>query len=401
MLISKPTIIFLFILLLTYTNTASSDHCFTTQVCSPSDPTTRYVRFPFLLRNDSLSKSCGYPGFDLFCNGADKLSVYLPNSGVFSVQAIDYVKQELWLNDPNNCLPKRLLSLNLSNSGDSTFVAAQEQVYRLYNCSNDHLKSFSDMKPIRCLSGTRNSVVATRNDTISKTTQLSLMCDQIGLIRVPVGSMSKKMNYSDLSGDIRLRWVKPECGECFQRGGQCGFKSNSSLDVGCFNLTRRGLPRSALVAIGLAIATPIVMFFACVACITLRSIYSQRRTGNIAEIELPRTTTTTTTTPQPPETTIIRVVDRPPLAILRGLDRSIIETYPKVVLGESMHLPNPEDKSCSICLGDYLPNEILRIIPHCDHCFHVDCVDEWLQLNGSCPICRISPSQSVENSGRG
>lgn len=83
----------------------------------------------------------------------------------------------------------------------------------------------------------------------------------------------------------------------------------------------------------------------------------------------------------------------PPQAVV-GLDESTIESYTKVVLGESKRLPGPNGATCPICLVDYHPKDTVRCIPECEHCFHSDCVDEWLRLNGTCPVCRSSPSPS-------
>ncbi|MFS7913766.1 putative transcription factor C2H2 family [Helianthus anomalus] len=62
------------------------------------------------------------------------------------------------------------------------------------------------------------------------------------------------------------------------------------------------------------------------------------------------------------------------------------------MLGESCRLPN-DDSACAICLSDYKTIELLRTIPECNHHFHVDCIDEWLKLNVSCPVCRNTPVQ--------
>nr|POE49988.1 ring-h2 finger protein atl68 [Quercus suber] len=34
---------------------------------------------------------------------------------------------------------------------------------------------------------------------------------------------------------------------------------------------------------------------------------------------------------------------------------------------------------------------MLRMMPECRHYFHLLCIDAWLKLNGSCPVCRNSP----------
>lgn len=61
---------------------------------------------------------------------------------------------------------------------------------------------------------------------------------------------------------------------------------------------------------------------------------------------------------------------------------------------------SPEEKetesristSCAICLCDYEDLEELRHLP-CDHYFHKDCVDEWLKLKRTCPMCKFDISQ--------
>ena len=66
---------------------------------------------------------------------------------------------------------------------------------------------------------------------------------------------------------------------------------------------------------------------------------------------------------------------------------------------EGTELEEAEDnKCCSICLNDYEDSEIVRVIPDCSHMFHKDCIDEWLRLHPTCPICRTSPLPSQRNS---
>lgn len=78
-----------------------------------------------------------------------------------------------------------------------------------------------------------------------------------------------------------------------------------------------------------------------------------------------------------------------------GLDESTIESYEKMVVGESRRVPGPNNNGCCwICLSEYNSKETIRLIPECKHCFHADCIDEWLRINTTCPVCRNSPSPS-------
>ncbi|KAF7287976.1 hypothetical protein GWI33_000036 [Rhynchophorus ferrugineus] len=45
------------------------------------------------------------------------------------------------------------------------------------------------------------------------------------------------------------------------------------------------------------------------------------------------------------------------------------------------------DTSCAVCLDSFKQNDYLKNLP-CNHRFHVCCVDQWLQLHSTCPLCR-------------
>lgn len=55
-----------------------------------------------------------------------------------------------------------------------------------------------------------------------------------------------------------------------------------------------------------------------------------------------------------------------------------------------MELENTINGRCTVCLGEYQAEDILRILPYCGHFFHVTCIDIWLQQHSTCPVCRIS-----------
>ncbi|KAG0344307.1 E3 ubiquitin-protein ligase rnf38 [Podila humilis] len=50
--------------------------------------------------------------------------------------------------------------------------------------------------------------------------------------------------------------------------------------------------------------------------------------------------------------------------------------------------PDQTEMSCVICLCEYEPEELLRQMP-CQHLFHKECVDEWLKLKRTCPLCKF------------
>lgn len=43
---------------------------------------------------------------------------------------------------------------------------------------------------------------------------------------------------------------------------------------------------------------------------------------------------------------------------------------------------------CAVCLGEVEDGELGRLLPACSHAFHVGCIDAWLRLSSTCPVCR-------------
>lgn len=74
-----------------------------------------------------------------------------------------------------------------------------------------------------------------------------------------------------------------------------------------------------------------------------------------------------------------------------GLDPAVINSYPKSQFYKSSSDLATSESLCSICLCEYRDSEMLRTMPDCRHSFHLLCLDAWLKLNGSCPVCRNSP----------
>jgi hypothetical protein len=61
------------------------------------------------------------------------------------------------------------------------------------------------------------------------------------------------------------------------------------------------------------------------------------------------------------------------------------------VVGEAAKVEqhgNPLDDDCVVCLSQISHGEKLRVLPLCNHGFHVHCIDAWLKYHPSCPLCR-------------
>ncbi|KAL1821802.1 hypothetical protein DCAR_0418229 [Daucus carota subsp. sativus] len=47
-----------------------------------------------------------------------------------------------------------------------------------------------------------------------------------------------------------------------------------------------------------------------------------------------------------------------------------------------------EGTDCSVCLTEFRDDEMLRLLPKCNHAFHIPCIDTWLRSHTTCPLCR-------------
>ncbi|CAL0326700.1 unnamed protein product [Lupinus luteus] len=76
-----------------------------------------------------------------------------------------------------------------------------------------------------------------------------------------------------------------------------------------------------------------------------------------------------------------------------GLDEATILSYPKLLYSEAKlkKLSDSTATCCTICLSDYMGSDMIRVLPDCDHQFHLKCIDPWLRLHPTCPVCRTSP----------
>ncbi|KAK0586738.1 hypothetical protein LWI29_011525 [Acer saccharum] len=341
------------------------------------------IKFPFQLTNNrspptSISSSrCVYPGFELSCNRVNQTILHLHHDlGPFVVQNIDYITQSLWIRDPESCFPKRLLhGLSLK---DSPFVTDRLSNFTFVNCSSiiSPDADYGYYKVVSCLSSENYTVLAGPTEFYNESRLPSSSCVSVSTVRIPMPWGL----WFGLEVGIGLVWHRPSCGYCEELGLACGFKSNAGLETTCDKLTSSGInSRNTKYSIVLGIGIPALCFIglACYLCSRIRAASQRRRRRLIINAELSTSS-----------------FSLPPPIIVMGLDGPTIESYPKTLLGESKRLPKPNDNTCSICLCEYQAKETLRTIPECNHYFHADCIDEWLKMKASCPVCRNLPDGS-------
>ena len=63
----------------------------------------------------------------------------------------------------------------------------------------------------------------------------------------------------------------------------------------------------------------------------------------------------------------------------------VIPTREELAAGTETGVTFNSNETCSICQDSVVHGTRLR---NCGHCFHTDCIDQWLGMNTRCPMCR-------------
>ncbi|XP_026441252.1 putative RING-H2 finger protein ATL21A [Papaver somniferum] len=331
------------------------------------------IQYPFSINakdnnnhgNDFFSKGCVYPrGFGgLSCRNGTKTILKLPSYGEFDVQGISYTTQEIQLSDPGGCLPRRFLHHNQGYSGFSSYEY-QANSFIFYNCSTEGYsnltrkyanESTSVFYAIDCLSSLTRVILAIDywDDTTIRHSMKKSKCKKIETVIAlaplewpPYSEVFYPLKVKILS----LKWYIHEDEE----------PPKDDLSKGIIY---------SLIIVGSAL--PILIGIAWCCCRNDDQNHQTQTELSTAGLLLQQSSPARS-----------------------GLDETTIQSYPQVVLCQSRKFLNPENITCSICLADYTPKDTLKSIPECNHYFHVNCIDEWLRVNGSCPVCRKSPLQS-------
>ncbi|KAL0908612.1 hypothetical protein M5K25_023115 [Dendrobium thyrsiflorum] len=79
-----------------------------------------------------------------------------------------------------------------------------------------------------------------------------------------------------------------------------------------------------------------------------------------------------------------------------GLDESTI-----ISISTKPYITGGGTADCSVCLGEFHDGELVRLLPACDHAFHVSCIDTWLRAHINCPLCRARVIVPADSGGGG
>ncbi|KAM7514538.1 hypothetical protein LguiA_004121 [Lonicera macranthoides] len=81
-----------------------------------------------------------------------------------------------------------------------------------------------------------------------------------------------------------------------------------------------------------------------------------------------------------------------------GLQQSVINSITTVKYSKASGLIDGTD--CSVCLNEFQEDETLRLLPKCNHAFHLHCIDTWLRSHTNCPMCRCGILSNTESNSQ-
>lgn len=92
---------------------------------------------------------------------------------------------------------------------------------------------------------------------------------------------------------------------------------------------------------------------------------------------------------QPPTRTTTMVMNIPLAMDISGNNFfdpvPVVPSREQIAAGTENHIGVPAGTVCAICQDSVTCATRIR---HCGHSFHSGCIDQWLQMNPRCPVCR-------------
>ncbi|KAH7646864.1 ring finger [Cryptosporidium bovis] len=79
-------------------------------------------------------------------------------------------------------------------------------------------------------------------------------------------------------------------------------------------------------------------------------------------------------------------------SITKKLGKTVNKYYSTSVFGSTSSNGTQRSKhcyTCAICLSNIGDDDLIRSLP-CSHIYHYNCIDEWVKVKSSCPLCNVS-----------
>lgn len=196
------------------------------------------IRFPFRLKGVQ-PIHCGYPGFDVSCT-KDKQTVLeiTPSSAdKFLVNRINYTAQEIEIYLYNNhydyfndfkdiCIPRQIF--DLSSSPFQYSDAQMKNNYTLFSCPpSDERDRYPSFCPLAKL-----SPCGVGNHSNNKIYALDFSCSRIDWMPqlVSCTKVDDYMSVPDIWGSVKLKWSRPLCKRCEEKGQTCRLQKQVADD---------------------------------------------------------------------------------------------------------------------------------------------------------------------------
>jgi len=99
------------------------------------------------------------------------------------------------------------------------------------------------------------------------------------------------------------------------------------------------------------------------------------------------TTNSTTTNPSSSCSPVPNLHEMIPLVSWMKKEQMMLDNGKKNEDGNNPCCRDGSEK-CPICMVELEDGDLVKILPSCSHVYHGNCVDKWLKVNNSCPLCK-------------
>ncbi|RAL52126.1 hypothetical protein DM860_014953 [Cuscuta australis] len=80
-----------------------------------------------------------------------------------------------------------------------------------------------------------------------------------------------------------------------------------------------------------------------------------------------------------------------------GIDPKIVESFPAFSYSSVKDYRKEKyGLECAICLVEFEDESVLRLLTSCNHVFHQECIDLWMESHKTCPVCRQALDSPVK-----